>query len=271
VPVYRLTIEYDGEGFSGWQVQPGRRTVQGALAAAATTVFGRPVGIRGASRTDAGVHALGQVASFEHPEEIDVSKLVRAVPALAGEDVAVVEAAEAPEGFDARRDAVGKRYLYRILARRAPSPLERRTSAHVPFDLDLDAMRRAAETLVGTHDFRGFRASDCGRSDTVRTLSEVVVTEGERGLVTVSVVGDAFLKNMVRIIAGTLIDVGRSALSEEAVGAALASGDRTAAGRTAPARGLFLVRVLYPDERIGVKEKKRGAADGSAAPGRSGP
>lgn len=246
MPTYRLKIEYDGSGFAGWQIQPGQRTVQGVLAEALATIARRPIQIQGASRTDAGVHALGQTASFDIEEEIEAGRLVRGLSALGGPDVAVTDAALAPAGFNARFDAIGKRYRYRLLNRSAPSPLHGATSWHVPQPLDLERMGGAARLLVGTHDFAGFRAADCGRSSTERTLTRVEVISRDDSLLDIAVEGTAFLKNMVRIIAGTLVDVGLGKREPGVVEDAFASGDRGCVGPTAPAHGLTLVEVLYP-------------------------
>jgi tRNA pseudouridine38-40 synthase len=242
---YRLIIEYDGEGFSGWQKQPGRRTVQGAIEAALAVVAREEIRIQGASRTDAGVHALGQVASFETALELDPRRLADGVSALCRPDAAIVRAELAPPGFNARRDAKGKRYLYRLLNRTSPSPLCARTSWHLREPLDLVAMRAAAAILVGTHDFAGFRAADCGREDTVRTISAFDVSERGDGVVEVEVRGTAFLKNMVRIMVGTLVAVALGKMTTAGVARALETGDRTLAGQTAPAHGLTLVEVFY--------------------------
>ncbi|MDD5307832.1 MAG: tRNA pseudouridine(38-40) synthase TruA [Deltaproteobacteria bacterium] len=247
MPVCRLTIEYDGSRFSGWQVQPDCRTVQGELKKALATVMREPVDLQGAARTDAGVHALGQVASFEAQALPDPERLARSVSALAGPDVAVTEAALAPDGFNARFDATGKRYCYAVLSRPTPSPLFARTSWFVPRPLDLGAMRAAARVLVGTHDFAGFRSSDCGRKTTERTMARVEISEHERGLVTIDVEGTAFLKNMVRIMAGTLVAVGHGRFPPDVTARLLETKDRTKAGPTAPPHGLTLVEVLYPE------------------------
>jgi tRNA pseudouridine38-40 synthase len=243
--VYRLTIEYDGAAFSGWQRQPGARTVQGAIEEALAIVAREPFRIRGASRTDAGVHALGQVASFESERELDPRRLADGVTALCRPDVAIVRAELAPPGFDARRAARGKRYRYAVLNRPAPSPLLARTSWHLREPIDLDAVRGAAAILVGTHDFAGFRAADCGRETTVRTITAIEIAERGGGLVELEVRGTAFLKNMVRIVAGTLVAVGLGKMTGDDVARVLATGDRTRAGQTAPAHGLTLVEVFY--------------------------
>lgn len=247
--VFRLVIEYDGTDFSGWQVQPGRRTVQGVLEDALAVILKGPVRLQGAGRTDAGVHALGQAASFESDFPITPERLRKGLSALARPDIAVVEAAEAPSGFNARFDAVGKHYRYAVLNRPSPSPLRLKTRWFVHRKLDLDLMGGAADLLVGEHDFKGFRAQDCERETTVRRLSQVSVTaHGDEILIDVK--GDAFLKNMVRIIAGTLVDVGLGRRTIQSVRDALMQGERTFAGRTAPAPGLTLVRVFYAESWI---------------------
>lgn len=246
VATYRLIIEYDGAAFSGWQVQPGRRTVQGELERALARVLRREeVRLRGASRTDAGVHALGQVATFEADEGIEPRRLAAGVSALCRPDAAVVRAEIAPPGFDARRDAKGKRYRYLVLNRPTPSPLLRATAWHVRAPLDLDAMRAAATVLLGTHDFAGFRAADCERETTVRTVTSIDVAAKGGDLVAIEVRGTAFLKNMVRIMAGTLVAAGLGKMTIDGVRLVLETGDRTLAGQTAPAHGLTLVEVLY--------------------------
>jgi tRNA pseudouridine38-40 synthase len=247
VPTFRLTIEYDGTDFSGWQIQPQVRTVQGVLEEGLATMLRTPVRIQGAGRTDAGVHARGQVASFEAETDLSPERIQKGLSALCRPDVSVVEAAVAPDGFNARFDAQGKHYRYRVLCRRTPSPLERKTCYFVPQPLDGDAMKAAAERLVGAHDFRGFRASDCGREKTVCHLSEVSLKRDDRGLLTIDVRGNFFLKYMVRIIAGTLIDIGRGRKQPEVIQAIFDTGDRTLAGITAPPGGLTMMQVYYPE------------------------
>ncbi len=244
--VFRLTIEYDGAPFSGWQFQPGRPTVQGVLEEALHTMLRRKTPLQGAGRTDAGVHALGQAASLETDETIEPRRLAKGLSALCRPHVAVVEAADADPGFNARFDAVGKHYRYLLLNRQAPSPLRGRQAFFVPHPLDVHRMHRAASLLRGRHDFAGFRSSDCERKSTVREISRLEIT-ARPPLIVIDVEGDAFLKNMVRILAGTLVDVGRGRLTPEDVGGVLESGNRTLAGQTAPAHGLTLVEVFYPD------------------------
>ena len=249
MPVFKLTIEYDGSGFHGWQEQAAQqlRTVQGVLREALTTVVRQPVTLQGASRTDAGVHALGQAASFAVETDIEPARIAKGATAIAGPDVAVVDAVTAPDGFDARRDSIGKRYRYRLLNRTAPSPILAATGWHVPRPLDLEAMGAAAARLVGTHDFRGFRSADCGRENTERELTRVALVARDGAVVDLEVEGTAFLKQMVRIIAGTLVDIGLGTKPVAVVDEVLEEGDRARAGRTAPAHGLTLVEVLFPE------------------------
>jgi tRNA pseudouridine38-40 synthase len=240
----RLTIEYDGTDFSGWQRQDGQRTVQGALEAAFLEMTGETVIIRGAGRTDAGVHAAGQVANVFVGTRIPTGGYLRGLNSYLPVDVAVTAVEDAPPTFDARRSARGKIYRYQIWNHLVRSPLLHRRSWHQRKPLDTDAMRAAAALLVGEHDFRGFRASDCDRKNTIRWMRRFdVVRQG--ALCTFEVEGTAFLKNMVRIMVGTLAAVGRGELGEATIREVLEGGDRTLAGVTAPAAGLTLFRVIY--------------------------
>lgn len=240
----RLTIEYDGTDFSGWQRQVGQRTVQGVLEEKLHELLREPVEIRGAGRTDAGVHADGQVATLAIVSNIPTGGLLRGLNTILPPDLAVVDVEEAAPGFDARFSARGKIYRYRIWNHFVRSPRHARTTWHVRRPLDLDAMRAAARLLCGEHDFRGFRASDCDRRNTVRLIRRFDINR-QGALVDIDVEATAFLKNMVRILAGTLADVGRGKRDAASVYRALETGDRTAAGVTAPAAGLTLVRVIY--------------------------
>lgn len=239
-----LIVEYDGTDLAGWQRQDGQPTVQGALEDAFREMTGEPVAVQGAGRTDAGVHARGQAANARTTAIIPTGGFLRGLNTLLPRAIAVLEVAEADAAFDARRDARGKVYRYSIWNHFVRSPLHERTAWHVRAPLDLAAMREAAEILVGEHDFAAFRAADCERRTTVRTLRRVDVS-AQGALVAIEVEGTAFLKNMVRILAGTLVSVGHGQLAVETVRRALASGARTDAGVTAPAAGLCLERVLY--------------------------
>jgi tRNA pseudouridine38-40 synthase len=247
VPTFRLTIEYDGASFSGWQIQPDAKTVQGSLEEALATMLRKPVRIQGAGRTDAGVHALGQVGSFQVETDLPPERLQKGLTALAGPDIAVVDAAIAPAGFNARFDSNGKHYRYAILSRKTPSPLLGRTSHFIPYALNVDAMRCAAKALIGEHDFKGFRAADCERKNTICNISEVTITPAANGILAIDVKGIAFLKYMVRVISGTLIEIGKKKMGPERIDKIFETRDRTLAGPTAPSHGLTLVEVFYPD------------------------
>lgn len=240
----RLTIEYDGTDFSGWQRQENGPSIQAHLEDAIAQMTGAKTFVRGAGRTDAGVHALAQVAHFDTEARIPTVGFRRGLNTILPRAIAVTSLEEAPADFDARFSARGKLYRYQIWTAETRSPLRDRYVWHKPRPLDVERMRAAARPLVGRHDFAAFRASDCERRTTVRTLTRLEVLE-DGPLVTVEVEADAFLKNMVRIIAGTLADVGTGRLPPERTAELLVSPDRRLAGVTAPARGLTLVRVDY--------------------------
>lgn len=252
--VWALTVAYDGKPFAGFQSQEGLPTVQGTLEAALTTALRRPVSVTGAGRTDTGVHALGQVVSFDVGDEDPSSQvLMRSINALAGPHVTVREARVAPPGFSARHSAISREYRYRLVPGPVPPLFTRDVAWWVKGRLDLDSMRRASRALLGDHDFRSFCTAEfasTGKS-TRRSIDVIEVEEScELGepLVVVRVVGRAFLHSMVRIVTGTLVEVGKSKRPESWVAEALEARDRSTAGPTAPAHGLTLWRVGYPDE-----------------------
>lgn len=268
---FRGTVEYDGTGFLGWQVQAGGRTVQGTIEEALARVLGGRVPVLAAGRTDAGVHAAGQAISFRAATSIPPRGIAAACNAILPEDVAILSLEEAAPGFHATRDATGKVYRYEILPGSAPRPLLRRTTWRIPGRLDVRRMREAARLLVGRHDFRSFRSNpgrEAAERGTVRTVRRLDVRRrGDRLLVEVE--GDGFLYNMVRALVGTLVQVGRGTWEVARVTEALRARDRRAGGPTAPARGLTLVSVSYGKRRR--KEQKRGPADrGPARMGRHG-
>jgi tRNA pseudouridine38-40 synthase len=240
----RLVIEYDGTDFSGWQRQDGQRTVQGCLEDAVNTMTGQPTVVRGAGRTDAGVHAAGQVANFQTAARIPLPGFLRGLNANLPPDIAVLDVTEVASTFDARWAARGKLYRYQVWNQLVRSPLHGRTSWHCRAPLDVAGMREAATVFVGQHDFAAFRAADCERKTTVRVLRKLEVRQ-EGALITFDVEGTAFLKNMVRILVGTLVGVGRSKLTRDDLLRIQAGRDRTKAGVTAPAAGLTLIRVDY--------------------------
>lgn len=246
----KLTIAYDGTGLVGWQRQASGVSVQGLLEEALANLEGGPVPVSGAGRTDAGVHALGQVASISLTRPIDPRSLVKALNMHLPPAVRVLQADEVSPDFHARFRATGKRYRYRLWNSTVLSPFERPYVWHIPWPpLDVDAMQAAAVRLVGTHDFAAFQGAGSDVETSVRTVweSAVAVEEPQPGarLVTYEVRGEGFLRHMVRAIAGTLVEVGRGRRTPESIEAILASGRRGAAGRTAPPAGLFLVEVEY--------------------------
>jgi tRNA pseudouridine38-40 synthase len=239
---YRLTLEYDGADFHGWQVQPRLRTVQGELADALARVLGEPVTLTGAGRTDAGVHAFGQVASFSTDVDVPLRRLRRALNGLTGRDLIVREVAPADAGFDARRSATGRVYRYRL--GHAPTALDRHRVWVPGYDLDLDAMRAATAQLVGPHDFMSFAASRDASPHKRCEVRRAVFVEEEAG-VRLEIEADRFLHHMVRNIVGTLVDVGRGRLETTSIAEILAARDRRVAGPTAPAHALTLWQVRY--------------------------
>lgn len=240
----KLVVQYDGSDFVGWQRQGKGTSVQGLIEEALATIDGAPVTLHGAGRTDAGVHARGQVASAEVTFDHDPATVARALNSQLPEDVRVLEVVEAAEGFHARFSARSKTYAYRIRISEVADPFDRAYAWHVRSPLDLEAMRRAAALLIGTHDFAAFQSAGTEVRTTVRTIhrSEVV---HEPGLITYDIAGDGFLRHMVRAIVGTLVEIGRGRWPSQTMADVLASGARTGAGPTAPACGLFLVRVDY--------------------------
>lgn len=240
----RLILSYDGTAYHGWQVQPRAATVQGRLLEAALRLD-PGARLTGASRTDAGVHALRQVASLVTASRLPPAAVQAALNATIPPDIRVLSATEADPGFDARRDAVGKRYAYVLDTAPVPSPLSRRFAWHVPGSLDLEAMRQALAALRGRHDFSAFRAA-AGRGAEPTCVVRAVHVVRRRQRVALAISADRFLHHMVRNIVGSAVRVGRGAEPPAWLAAVLASGDRTRAAPTAPAHGLALVRVLYP-------------------------
>lgn len=246
--VIKLVVEYDGTGLSGWQRQDNGPSVQEHLERAVAGMVGAPTTVYGASRTDAGVHAEGQVASFSTTTDIPIDGFRMGLNSALPEQIAVVQVSEAAADFHARFSARGKRYRYSLFTRPSRSPFWHRRAWHRPGrpPLDLDAMRRAAEHFIGEHDFAAFRATGCQAQTTRRRIHQIDIEEPLPHRVDVWVRGNAFLRNMVRIIAGTLVEVGQGRLQADEIASIIASGDRTRAGQTAPAHGLTLVEVLYP-------------------------
>jgi tRNA pseudouridine38-40 synthase len=241
---FKLLLEYDGSEFSGWAAQPGMRTVEGELARALETVLGSPVGLSVAGRTDTGVHAWGQVASFVADGEVETQGLSRSLNALLPDDVAVREALPADDGFDARRDALSRTYCYRVLARNAPSPFERRRALWWPRALDEEGLHACATSLRGTHDFTAFTPT---QTEHVRFERDVLRAEWQRrdDMLEFWIEADTFMRHMVRVLVGTMLEVGAGHRGEDDFGRLLEGAPRSAAGQTAEPNGLYLAFVRY--------------------------
>jgi tRNA pseudouridine38-40 synthase len=255
MPRYALLIEYDGRPFAGWQWQESHPSVQAALEAAVARIAPEAPPVIGAGRTDRAVHALGQVAHLDLARAWEPQRLAAALNAhLRPDPVAVIAAAEVPERFHARFSAVERRYLFRLVARRAPLVHDRGFAWRVGHRLDLAAMRAGAAALVGHHDFTTFRSSICQSKSPVKTLDEIAIDEAPAagGLeYRFNLRARSFLHNQVRSIVGTLERVGAGAWPAERVGAALAARDRSACGPVAPPDGLYLTDVRYPEDPFG--------------------
>ena len=244
MPTFKLTIEYDGTDYHGWQVQPGWATIQGVLEQALARIVGKQVHVTGAGRTDAGVHALGQVASLRADFRHQPDTLRRALTSLLPPDIVVTRVEEAPEAFDAQRWAQWKRYRYTLLTRPYPSAIERRYTLFFPLPLKIDAMAEAARMLVGDHDFSSFQAA---KSSVDHRIRRVFATEFRQQAdhLFFKITADGFLRHMIRIIMGTLLDVGKGKLAPADVKPILEVKDRKHASRTLPAHGLCLLEVGY--------------------------
>ena len=249
MPRYRLDIEYDGGRYAGWQRQAGQASVQGAIEQAIFVFTGEEVTLRGAGRTDAGVHALGQVAHVDLTRDWPpdtVRDAINAHMGMAGETVAIIDAEKAVDDFDARFWATGRHYLYRIVNRRARLALEAGRAWWVPKPLDHEAMHEAAQTLIGRHDFTTFRSVQCQAKSPVKTLDRLDVTRAGE-VIEVRASARSFLHNQVRSMVGTLKRAGEGAWTADDVRQALAAADRSRCGQVAPPDGLYLMSVDYPE------------------------
>jgi len=247
MPTVKLILEYDGSRYAGWQRQPDQPTIQEAVETALFQLTQETVSVIGAGRTDAGVHALGQVASFRIERTWTPREWMRGLNARLPEDIAVRSVAMVSDDFHARYAALGKLYEYRILNRPERPALDRAYLWHVHKPLDPSAMERAAAYLTGSHDFSSFEGTLTDNEDPVCDLRQLSVAR-EGDLIRIRAYADRFLKHMVRAVVGTLVEVGHAKRTPESLKTILAAKDRTAAGRTAPPHGLFLVRVDYDAE-----------------------
>lgn len=239
----KLTIQYDGTKYCGWQKQPSSSGIQGTIEYAIYEITKEKVNITGSGRTDAGVHALGQVANFKTNSSIPIAKIPDALNAKLPKDISIIDCQEVSDDFHSRYSATGKIYRYLIYNKPYRSPLYKDISYHVRYELDIEKMRSEAKSLLGTHEFKGFMSSGSSVKDTVRTIHNISINNSG-DLIVLEVEGNGFLYNMVRIIVGTLVDIGRGRI-DKSLGEIIASQDRGEAGHTAPAHGLFLKKVHY--------------------------
>jgi tRNA pseudouridine38-40 synthase len=240
----KLTLEYDGTNYAGWQLQSGQDSIQGQLEAALEKIFATPLRIHGSGRTDAGVHARAQVATFTLPRSFDPMELSRALNATVPPDIVILNAELVDDGFDPRRNAVARVYEYRILNQQSPSVFENRYSWLVRDPLDLDRMNEAARLFVGEHDFAAFRSLG---SIVKTTMRRIASSEWQRegALLSYRVEANSFLRHMVRTMVATMAEIGRGKLQSSFVAQLLARGERSMVPAAAPSRGLFLIEVRY--------------------------
>jgi tRNA pseudouridine38-40 synthase len=245
MPRYKCIISYDGSGFSGYQVQPNKRTVQSVLEAVLTKMHkGETVRVSGSGRTDAGVHAKGQVIHFDSPLIIPEDKWEKALNSLLPEDISILSVVSVDESFHARFHALGKEYRYVLHLSSKRNPFQRKFAYQYPYRLNIQAMDHASKFFLGTHDFTSFCAVKTEVEDKVRTIETIDFTH-EDDVLTIRFVGNGFLYNMVRILVGTLLEVGSGERSPEDIPIILAHKDRRLSGKTAPAHGLYLWQVFY--------------------------
>lgn len=244
MPTHRLDIAYDGSRFSGWAIQPEKRTVQGELEEALGRVLGEPTRLTVAGRTDAGVHALGQVASFTTEREVP-GTLRRALNALTGRDLAIAAVTPAPDAFDARRSALSRRYRYRLETASVPSPFECGRALHWPYPFDRAAAERCAAAVRGVHDFTAFTPTDSRHRHFHREVLDAAWVEQGGSILAFEIEADAFLRGMVRALVGTILEVAAGRRGEDDLERLLGGGTRPEAGDSVAACGLYLLRVSY--------------------------
>ena len=241
----KLTIEYDGKEFNGWQKQPSKLNIQGTIEQAIKTITGENVDLQASGRTDAGVHALGQVANFKTNSNIPIEKLSIAINCNLKKSIRIVKAEEVEERFHSRLSCKRKTYRYIINNSEIPSAIYRNLETHIPYKLDIEKMKQAVKYFEGEHDFKAFKASGTSSKSSIRTIYKAEVLKMPNNRIYIELTGNGFLYNMVRIIAGTLVDVGTGKIKPEDIEKIIESKDRTNAGKTLPPQGLYLVCVNY--------------------------
>ena len=240
----KLTLEYDGKKFNGWQKQPDKLNIQGEIENAIKEITGEEVELIGSGRTDAGVHAFGQVANFKTNSGLPIEKFAIAINSKLKKSIVIKEAEDVDEKFHSRYNAKQKTYRYVINNSKQGTAIYRDLECHIPMELDIEEMKKAAKHFEGEHDFKAFKASGTSSKSSVRTIYKAeVIEEGNR--IKIELTGNGFLYNMVRIISGTLVDVGLGKIKTEDIPNIIESEDRAKAGKTLPAHGLYLVEVKY--------------------------
>jgi len=241
----RLLIEYNGTNYQGWQVQPKGPTIQGMVEEKLALITGEAVHLIGSGRTDSGVHAFGQVANFKTKSQLNIHSIQKALNSLLPPDIMIRRAEEVEEGFDARKQSKSKVYEYRILNRELRSAFDHEYAWHIPQKLDLEEMRKATRILIGEHDFSSFRSVGSPTRTAIRRVIRAEWKKGQDGFIRFEVEANGFLKQMVRAMVGTLVEVGKGKIDSEEFQKILDSKNRREAGPTAPAHGLFLKEVKY--------------------------
>lgn len=241
----KLTIEYDGKEFNGWQKQPNKLNIQGTIEQAIKTITGEEIELNASGRTDAGVHALGQVANFKTNSNIPIEKIAIAINSNLKKSIRILKAEEVEERFHSRLSCKKKTYRYVINNSEFSSAIYRNLETHIPQKLDVDKMKMAAKYFEGEHDFKAFKASGTSSKSSVRTIYKAEVFEMPNNRIYIELTGNGFLYNMVRIIAGTLVDVGTGKIQPEDIEKIIESKDRSLAGKTLQPNGLYLLNVKY--------------------------
>ena len=241
----KLIIEYDGKGFNGWQKQPNKLNIQGEIERAIEEITGESIDLIASGRTDAGVHSLGQTANFKTESKIPIEKIPIAINSKLKQSIIIKSAEEVDERFHSRYNVKSKKYRYTINNSKYGSAIYRNVEYHFPIKLNIENMQKAAKYFEGEHDFKAFKASGTSSKSSVRTIYKAQVIEAENERIYIELTGNGFLYNMVRIISGTLVEVGLGKIKQEEIREIIYSKDRSRAGKTLPAHGLFLLNVEY--------------------------